>query len=71
MLNLQEKIQNILHESIDSTPDLVRKFFKTGPGDYAEFDKFLGIKTPTLRIIAKKHQDLPLPVISHFFMVRI
>ncbi len=66
MLNLQEKIQNILHESIDSTPDLVRKFFKTGLGDYAEFDKFLGIKAPTLRIIAKKHQDLPLPVISHF-----
>ena len=66
MHNLQEEIQNTLRESIDSTPELVSKFFKTGAGEYAEFDKFLGIKTPTLRKIAKKYHDLPLPVIKHF-----
>jgi hypothetical protein len=66
MHNLQEKIQNILQESTDSTPELVSKFFKTGAGEYAEFDKFLGIKTPALRKIAKKYQDLPLPAIEYF-----
>jgi 3-methyladenine DNA glycosylase AlkD len=35
-------------------------FFKTGPGDYGENDRFLGIRVPDLRRIARAHQDLPL-----------
>ena len=66
MLDLREKIQNTLYESIDSTPEVARKFFKTRPGEYAEFDKFLGIKAPTLRKIAKKHKDLPFQIIEYF-----
>lgn len=66
MLNAKEKIKKTLQESIDSTPDLASKFFKTGPGEYAEFDKFLGIKTPTLRKIAKQYIDLPLDIVAQF-----
>lgn len=36
-------------------------FFKTGPGQYGEGDKFLGITTPVLRNFAKNHQDLSIP----------
>lgn len=35
-------------------------FFKTGPGDYAEHDQFLGVPTPQLRKLAKIYQTLPL-----------
>jgi 3-methyladenine DNA glycosylase AlkD len=35
-------------------------FFKSGPGQYAEGDKFLGITVSEQRKIAKKHKDLPL-----------
>jgi len=37
---------------------LLQGFFKTGPGEYAEGDIFLGITVPVLRTLAKQHQNL-------------
>jgi 3-methyladenine DNA glycosylase AlkD len=36
------------------------RFFKTGPGEYAEGDIFLGITVPQLRKLAKEFQNLKL-----------
>ena len=40
------------------------RFFKAGPGEYAEGDKFIGVVVPDQRKIAKKFKELPLSEIE-------
>jgi len=40
-------------------------FFKIGPGEYAEHDKFIGVSVPTVRKIANNFYFLTLQELSH------
>ena len=44
--------------------DLLPRFFKTGPGQYGEGDKFLGVTVPNTRKVAKLGKDSTLPEIQ-------
>lgn len=57
MTNL-DRIKSFLSESSDVSKHRHAGFFKTGPGQYAEHDRFMRIKTPVLRKIAKDFKDL-------------
>ena len=55
MSDIASRISNRLRSLSDSGKALVAKsFFKTGPGEYAENDRFLGVSVPQIRGLAKE-----------------
>ncbi len=46
------------------SPSTTRRFFKTGVGDYAEHDQFIGVSNPVLRSIAKEFHTLSISEIQ-------
>jgi len=54
-----KEIKGQLHSLADpEKAKILQRFFKTGPGQYGEGDRFLGIKVPELRKVAKAHLGL-------------
>lgn len=47
------------------------RFFKTGVGEYAYGDKFIGVTVPVSRSIAKKYKDLDLNEIANLITSKI
>lgn len=57
-----EEIEDELHRLADpEVAEFLGRYFKTGPGEYGEGDRFLGIRVPALRKLARRCQSLALP----------
>ena len=70
-------LQEMLSRADESQVPGLSRFFKTGPGQYGEGDKFLGIKVPVTREVVKKvwkqttWEDLEECIGSEFHEVRL
>src|SRR5438552_56415 len=59
------ELRRILHSCVDPAKAKgLKKFFKTGKGQYGEGDVFLGITVPQQRVIARQFADCALADIS-------
>ena len=70
-------LQEMTARADDSQVEGLSRFFKTGPGQYGEGDKFLGIKVPVTREVVKacwretSLQDLEECIASEYHEVRL
>jgi 3-methyladenine DNA glycosylase AlkD len=54
-------VRRALREQADTDRALgVARFFKTGPGEYGEGDRCIGVTVPAQRAIARRFRELPL-----------
>src|SRR6266508_93310 len=60
-----QKIQKRLRQfSSKEKAKVLQGFFKTGPGEYAYGDIFIGVVVPDIRRVAKEFSDIPLDEIT-------
>lgn len=61
---LKKRIQD---QAAQTSPQIATRFFKTGPGQYAAHDQFLGLSVPWIRGLSKDFSDLPLTDLTRLF----
>ena len=49
--------KSLIAQGNDQIAQHSQSFFKTGPGEYGEGDKFIGLRVPVLRETVKQHRD--------------
>lgn len=65
-------VKQALHQLADPVrATLSKSYFKTGPGQYGEGDKFLGVTVPHQRAIAKKFKLMPLDEVKTLLTSKI
>lgn len=58
---IQSRLESLADEP---TAGILRRFFKTGPGEYGEGDRFRGIRVPVLRKLCREFRHAGVEVIS-------
>src|SRR5215813_12165649 len=65
---IKRRLQRLANKETAKT---LQWFFKTGPGQYAEGDIFIGIKVPPLRKLAAEFENQPLQTVKALLKSKI
>jgi hypothetical protein len=65
------KVQKVLQDSITVAPSHMARYFKTGPGDYAEHEVFIGVTVANVRKIAKQFATLSFDDLRQMLLSKI
>jgi 3-methyladenine DNA glycosylase AlkD len=64
MMTAQEIRKRLRSLADPEKAKVLQRFFKTGPGEYGEGDRFLGIVVPAIRKQVRELHDTPLPEVK-------
>ncbi|WP_156981180.1 DNA alkylation repair protein [Phocaeicola abscessus] len=76
-MNMEEQLMTVLQAYAKEEKRLhLPRFFKTGKGEYAEGDRFLGVVVPDIRAVAKRYgkasfEELKPAIVSKWHEVRL
>lgn len=71
MLTLKNLHKDVITLSSPVRKDVLQRFFKTGKGEYAEGDLFLGLTVPDCRKLALKYRDISLESVRNLLTSKI
>jgi 3-methyladenine DNA glycosylase AlkD len=61
--DIRKKLQQLGSEE---KAKVLKRFFKTGPGEYAENDVFIGVRVPELRKLVKEYPNITIEEVIQF-----
>jgi 3-methyladenine DNA glycosylase AlkD len=61
--DIRKKLQQLGSEE---KAKVLKRFFKTGPGEYAENDVFIGVRVPELRKLVKEYPNITIKEVIQF-----
>ncbi len=70
-MSIKKVRQEIRNHSNKELAAFLQRFFKTGPGEYGEGDKFAGIKVPVSRKIAINNSNLTLEEVKQLLLSKL
>jgi 3-methyladenine DNA glycosylase AlkD len=67
----REARKKLRAHAVPANVAILQRFFKTGPGEYGEGDRFIGVKVPAARLVCRECRGIPLPEIRILLTSRV
>jgi 3-methyladenine DNA glycosylase AlkD len=70
-MSVLKEIKELLNQFASIAPEKAKRFFKTGPNDYAKDEIFAGVPVPQIRQIARRFLNIDFIVLHHLLHSKV